>query len=159
MVLVLTSTAPFMVVIDSSVMLTALPCMQRDLPAGLASLQWTVNAYGIAFAAGIITGAVLGDRFRRRRLCDIGLALFTLASALCAIAPNPRISLGARTVQGLDAAVVTPLSLTILTTAFPAHRRGFIIGIHGGLSGLAVASGPRVGSVVTQGLDWHWCSG
>jgi EmrB/QacA subfamily drug resistance transporter len=126
------------------------------LHADLASLQWTVNAYGIAFAAGIITGAALGDRFGRRHLFSVGLTLFTLASALCALAPNPAELIAARTVQGLGAAVVTPLSLTILTTAFPPHRRGFIIGIYGGLAGLAVAAGPLVGGAVTEGLDWQW---
>jgi EmrB/QacA subfamily drug resistance transporter len=155
-VLGLTSTAYFMVVLDSSVVLTALPSMQRDLRADLASLQWTINAYGIAFAAGIITGAALGDRFGRRRLFNLGLTLFTLASALCALAPNSAELVAARTVQGLGAAVVTPLSLTILTTAFPPHRRGFIIGIYGGLAGLAVASGPLVGGAITEGLDWQW---
>ena len=155
-VLGLTSTAYFMVVLDSSVVLTALPRMQRDLHASLASLQWTVNAYGIAFAAGIITAAALGDRFGRRRIFNIGLALFTLASAACALAPDTAELIAARTVQGLGAAVVMPLSLTILTSAFPPRRRGLIVGIYGGLAGLAVAAGPLVGGAVTEGLDWHW---
>jgi EmrB/QacA subfamily drug resistance transporter len=155
-VLGLTSTAYFMVVLDSSVVLTALPRMQRDLHTDLASLQWTINAYGIAFAAGIITASALGDRFGRRRIFTIGLTLFTLASAACAIAPNAGELIAARTVQGLGAAVVLPLSLTILTTAFPVERRGFIVGIYGGLAGLAVAGGPLLGGAVTQGLDWKW---
>jgi MFS family permease len=155
-VLGLTSTAYFMVVLDSSVVLTALPRMQRDLHANLASLQWTVNAYGIAFAAGIITAAALGDRFGRRRIFNIGLSLFTLASAACALAPGTAELIAARTVQGLGAAVVMPLSLTILTSAFPVRRRGLIVGIYGGLAGLAVAAGPLVGGAVTEGLDWHW---
>ena len=155
-VLGLTSTAYFMVVLDSSVVLTALPRMQQDLHAGLASLQWTVNAYGIAFAAGIITAAALGDRFGRRRIFTTGLALFTLASAACALAPGTAELIAARTVQGLGAAAVMPLSLTILTTAFPVQRRGLIVGIYGGLAGLAVAAGPLVGGAVTEGLDWHW---
>ncbi len=155
-VLGLTSTAYFMVVLDSSVVLTALPRMQHDLHADLASLQWTVNAYGIAFAAGIITAAALGDRFGRRRIFNIGLTLFTLASAACALAPNAAGLTAARTVQGLGAAVVTPLSLTILTSAFPPQRRGLIVGIYGGLAGLAVAAGPLVGGAVTESLDWHW---
>jgi len=155
-VLGLTSTAYFMVVLDSSVVLTALPRMQRDLHAGLASLQWTVNAYGIAFAAGIITAAALGDRFGRRRIFNIGLSLFTIASAACALAPSTAELMAARTVQGLAAAVVMPLSLTILTSAFPLRRRGLIVGIYGGLAGLAVAAGPLVGGAVTEGLDWHW---
>ena len=155
-VLGLTSTAYFMVVLDSLVVITALPQMQRDLHADLASLQWTVNSYGIAFAAGIITAAALGDRFGRRRVFHLGLALFTLSSAACALAPNTAELILARSVQGLGAAVVMPLSLTILTTAFPAARRGLIVGIYGGLAGLAVASGPIVGGVIAERLDWHW---
>jgi EmrB/QacA subfamily drug resistance transporter len=155
-VLGLTSTAYFMVVLDALVVITALPRMQRDLHADLASLQWTVNSYGIAFAAGIITAAALGDRFGRRRVFNLGLALFTSASAACALAPNAADLVVARTVQGLGAAAVLPLSLTILTTAFPPQRRGLILGIYGGLAGLAVAAGPLVGGIVTEGLDWHW---
>jgi EmrB/QacA subfamily drug resistance transporter len=152
----LTSTAYFMVVLDALVVITALPSMQRDLHVGLPTLQWTVNAYGITFAAGIITAAALGDRLGRRRVFVCGLGLFTVASALCALAPNASLLIAARAVQGLGGAVVLPLSLTILTTAFPAERRGMIVGIYGGLAGLAVAAGPLVGGAVTQGLDWHW---
>ena len=152
----LTSTAYFMVALDALVVITALPRMQRDLHVGLSSLQWTVNAYGIAFAAGIITAAALGDRFGRRRVFNSGLALFTLASAACALAPNAGELIAARTVQGLGGAIVLPLSLTILTTAFPAEKRGMIVGVYGGLAGLAVALGPVVGGLVTEGIDWHW---
>ncbi len=155
-VLALTSTAYFMVLLDSSVVLTALPRMQRDLHAGLASLQWTVNAYGIAFAAGLITAAALGDRFGRRRIFITGLSLFTAASAACALAPGATELIAARTVQGLGAAAVMPLSLTILTTTFPRQRRGMIVGIYGGLAGLAIAAGPLIGGAITEGLDWHW---
>jgi MFS family permease len=155
-VLALTSTAYFMVILDTGALFTALPRMQRDLHADLASLQWTVNSYGIAFAAGIITAAALGDRFGRRRVFNLGLALFTLASAACALAPNAAGLVVARTAQGIGAAAVLPLSLTILTTAFPPQRRGMIVGIYGGLAGLAVASGPIVGGVVTEGLNWQW---
>src|SRR5215472_11014578 len=155
-VLGLTSIAYFMVVLDSLVVVTALPRMQQDLHAGLAALQWTVNSYGIAFAAGIITAAALGDRFGRRRVFTLGLALFTLSSAACALAPDAAALIVARTVQGLGAAGVLPLSLTILTSAFPPQRRGLIVGIYGGLAGLAVAAGPLVGGAVTESLDWHW---
>jgi MFS family permease len=130
--------------------------MQADLHVGLTSLQWTLNSYGIAFAAGIITAAALGDRYGRRRIFTIGLALFTVASAACALAPNVSVLIAARTVQGLGGAIVLPLSLTILTTAFPAERRGTIVGVYGGLAGLAVAAGPLVGGAVTQGINWHW---
>ncbi len=152
----LSSTAYFMVVLDSVVVITALPRMHRDLHVGVASLQWTVNAYGIAFAAGIITAAALGDRFGRRLVFCSGLALFTLASAACALAPNMAELIAARTVQGLGAAAVLPLSLTILTTAFPPEKRGMIVGVYGGLAGLAVALGPIVGGAITEAIDWHW---
>jgi EmrB/QacA subfamily drug resistance transporter len=155
-VMALTSTAYFMVVLDSVVVITALPRMQRDLHVSLASLQWTLNAYGIAFAAGIITAAALGDRFGRRKVFTIGLALFTAASVACALAPNLSELIVARTVQGLGGAIVLPLSLTILTAAFPLARRGMIVGIYGGLAGLAVAMGPIVGGAVTQNIGWHW---
>jgi EmrB/QacA subfamily drug resistance transporter len=155
-VLALTSTGYFMVVLDSVVVITALPRMQHDLHASLSSLQWTLNAYGIAFAARIITAAALGDRLGRRKVFNIGLAVFTVASVACALALNASELIAARTVQGLGGAIVLPLSLTILTTAFPAERRGMIVGIYGGLAGLAVAMGPIVGGAVTQGIDWHW---
>jgi len=155
-VLGLTSAAYFMVVLDALVVITALPRMQLDLHVGLTALQWTVNAYGIAFAAGIITAAALGDRLGRRRVFITGVALFTLASAACAVAPSVSVLIAARAVQGLGGAAVLPLSLTILTAAYPAERRGAIIGIYGGLAGLAVAIGPLVGGAVTEGLDWHW---
>jgi EmrB/QacA subfamily drug resistance transporter len=155
-VVALTSTAYFMVVLDAVVVITALPRMHRDLHVGVSPLQWTVNAYGIAFAAGIITAAALGDRFGRRLIFNSGLALFTLASAVCALAPNVTELIVARTVQGLGAAAVLPLSLTILTTAFPPHKRGMIVGVYGGLAGLAVALGPIVGGAITEAIDWHW---
>ncbi len=150
-----------MVVLDSLVVITALPRMQHDLHAGLATLQWTVNSYGIAFAAGIITAAALGDRLGRRRVFTAGLMLFTLASAACALSPTASALIAGRAVQGLGGAAIRgaailPLSLTILTAAFPAQRRGTIVGIYGGLAGLAVAIGPLVGGAVTEGLDWHW---
>ena len=152
----LTSMAYFMVVLDSLVVITALPRMQHDLHVGLVTLQWTVNSYGIAFAAGIITAAALGDRLGRRRVFIAGLVLFTLGSAACALSPTASALIAARAVQGLGGAAVLPLSLTILTAAFPAQRRGTIVGIYGGLAGLAVAIGPLVGGAVTEGLDWHW---
>jgi EmrB/QacA subfamily drug resistance transporter len=155
-ILGLTSTAYFMVALDALVVITALPRMGADLHVGLSSLQWTVNSYGIAFAAGIITAAALGDRYGRRLVFTGGLALFTLASAACALAPNASTLIAARTVQGLGGAVVLPLSLTILTHAFPPERRGVIVGVYGGLAGLAVAIGPLLGASVTEGIDWHW---
>jgi EmrB/QacA subfamily drug resistance transporter len=154
--LALTSGAFFMVALDALVVITALPAMQHDLGGSLSTLQWTVNAYGITFAAGIISAAALGDRLGRRVVFAAGLALFTLASAACALAPTVGLLIAARAVQGVGAATIMPLSLTILAAAFPPERRGTIVGIWGGLAGLAVAIGPLVGGAVTEGLDWHW---
>jgi EmrB/QacA subfamily drug resistance transporter len=114
------------------------------------------NAYTLAFAASITTAAALGDRYGRRKLFSLGLALFTIASSACALAPTAEALIAARIVQGVGAGVIMPLSLTILTTAFAAERRGAIVGIWGGIAGLAVASGSLVGGAITQGLDWHW---
>ena len=154
--LALTAMAFFMVSLDLLVVITALPVMQRELHAGMAALEWTINAYSLASAAGIITAAALGDRFGRRRVFSLGLALFTLASAACGLAPTVSFLIAARAVQGIGAALVTPTALTILVSAFPPQRRGAVVGIWGGLAGLAIASGPLVGGAVTQGLDWHW---
>src|SRR5437899_7529864 len=154
--LALTAIAFFMVALDALVVVTALPAIQRDLHASLSTLEWTVNAFTLAFAAGIIRAAAIGDRVGRRRVFALGLGLFTIASAACALAPTAGLLVAARALQGLGAAMVMPLSLTILASAFPAERRGAIIGIWGGIGGLAVASGPLVGGAVTQGLDWHW---
>ncbi|HET8893955.1 MAG TPA: DHA2 family efflux MFS transporter permease subunit [Gaiellaceae bacterium] len=155
-ILGLTSTAYFMVVLDSVVVIVALPRMQESLHASLSTIQWTLNAYNIAFAAGIITAAAVGDRIGRRLVFNTGLALFTLASAACAVAPTASELIVARTVQGLAGAIILPLSLTILTTAFPVHRRAMIIGIYGGLAGLAVALGPILAGAMIRVANWHW---
>jgi len=155
-ILALTSIPFFMVALDALVVVTALPTIHREFGASLATLEWTVNAYTLAFAAGIITAAALGDRFGRRRVFVLGLALFTAASAACALAPSGELLVAARAIQGIGAALVMPLSLTILTASFPAARRGAIVGLWGGIGGLAVAGGPLIGGAVTQGLDWHW---
>jgi EmrB/QacA subfamily drug resistance transporter len=154
--LALTGLAFFMVALDALVVATALPAMQRDLKVGVSTLEWTVNAYALTFAAGIVSAAALGDRLGRRRVFIAGLGLFTGASAACALAPSAGLLLVARAIQGLGAAAVMPLSLTILTAAFPAERRGAVVGIWGAISGLAVAVGPVVGGAITQGIDWHW---
>lgn len=154
--LALTSLAFFMVALDALVVTTALPAIQRELRADVSTLEWTVNAYALTYAAGIVTAAALGDRLGRRRVFITGLAIFTAASAACALAPTVGLLLAARAVQGIGAAAVMPLSLTILTAAFPAARRGAVVGIWGAVGGLAIAGGPVIGGVVTQGLDWHW---
>jgi EmrB/QacA subfamily drug resistance transporter len=152
----LTSIAFFMVTLDALVVATALPAIGHDLKVGVQTLDWTINAYALTYASGIVTAAALGDRLGRRRVFCAGLALFTVASAACALAPTAGLLLAARAVQGLGAAAVMPLSLTILTAAFPPERRGAVVGIWGGVAGLGVASGPVIGGAITQGVDWHW---
>jgi len=153
--LLLTSVAFFMVALDALVVITALPAIHAQLGGSLATLEWTVNAYGLAFAAGIVTASALGDRFGRRRVYVAGLILFSVASAACAVAPTVAMLIAARAVQGVGAAIVTPLSLTILTSSFPAAKRGAVVGIWGGIAGLAIAGGPLVGGAIVQ-LSWHW---
>jgi EmrB/QacA subfamily drug resistance transporter len=154
--LALTSVAFFMTALDTLVVITALPAIHAGLGGSVSTLEWTVNAYTLTLAAGIITAAALGDRFGRRRMYVAGLLLFTAASAACALAPSAGLLVGARAVQGLGAALITPLSLTILASAFPAERRGAVVGIMGAIGGLAIAGGPLVGGAVVDGLGWHW---
>jgi EmrB/QacA subfamily drug resistance transporter len=150
------SIALFMVVLDNLVVTTALPSIREDLGATIQSLEWTVNAYTLSFAVLLLTGAALGDRFGRKRMFGIGLGIFTLASAAAALAPTTAALIAARAVQGAGAAAVLPLTLTLLSEAFPAGRRGLVLGLWSGISGLAVAIGPLVGGAVVDGISWHW---
>src|SRR5205085_5000707 len=124
--------------------------------ATLQGLEWTVNAYTLTFAVLLLTGAAVGDRFGRRRLFVIGLGIFTLGSVAAALAPSIDALIAARAVQGVGGAIVTPLTLTILSAAVPAERRGLALGAWGAIGGLAVAIGPLVGGAVVQGLAWQW---
>ena len=150
------SVALFMVVLDNLVVTTALPSIRAELGGGLQALEWTVNAYTLTFAVLLLTGAALGDRFGRRRMFVIGLAIFTFASAGAALAPTTGALIAARALQGAGAAIVTPLTLTLLSTAFPPEKRGLAIGAWSGISGLGVALGPLVGGAVVEGISWHW---
>src|SRR3954447_4967871 len=152
----ITSAALFMVTLDNLVVSTAIPVIRRDLDATLAQIEWTVNAYTLTFAVLLLTGAALGDRFGRRRLFVIGLLVFTAGSIAAALAPTANALDFARAVQGVGGAIVTPLTLTILSAAVPAERRGVALGAWGGIGGLAVALGPLVGGAVVQGMSWHW---
>ena len=153
---VVTSVAVFMVSLDNLVVTTALPVIKADLGASLSGLEWTVNAYTLTFAVLLLTGAALGDRFGRKRMFLVGLALFTAGSAAAALAPSIEWLIAARALQGVGGAVVTPLTLTILSGAVSPKRRGMALGIWGGVSGLAVALGPVVGGAIVEGLSWQW---
>jgi EmrB/QacA subfamily drug resistance transporter len=151
-----TSIALFMVVLDNLVVSTALPVIRVDLGASLEQLEWTVNAYTLTFAVFLLTGAALGDRFGRKRMFMLGVAIFTGASALAALAPSAELLIAARALQGVGGAIVTPLTLTILSAAVSRERRGVALGAWSGIAGLAVATGPLVGGAVVEGISWQW---
>jgi EmrB/QacA subfamily drug resistance transporter len=152
----ITSVAVFMATLDNLVVTTALPVIREDLHATVESLEWTVNAYTLTFAVLLLTGAALGDRFGRRRMFVVGLAIFTVSSAAAALAPSAGALIAARAAQGVGGAIITPLTLTILSAGVPANRRGAFIGAWSGIAGLAVALGPVVGGAVVSGISWHW---
>ncbi|MFF3764519.1 DHA2 family efflux MFS transporter permease subunit [Streptomyces sp. NPDC001922] len=154
--LIITSAAGFMAALDNLVVTTALPAIREDLGGALDDLEWTVSAYTLTFAVLLMSGAALGDRFGRRRLFGVGLAVFTAASAGAALAPGIDGLIAARAVQGVGAAIMMPLTLTLLTAAVPAERRGMTYGIWGAVNGLAVASGPLIGGSLTEHLSWQW---
>lgn len=154
--LVITGIASFMAALDNLVVTTALPAIRTDLGGKLEDLEWTVNAYTLTFAVLLMFGAALGDRFGRRRLFIVGLAIFTGASAAAALSPGIDALIAARAVQGVGAAIMMPLTLTLLTAAVPAARRGMALGIYGAVTGLAVASGPLIGGSLTEHISWQW---
>ena len=155
-VLGLASLASFMMSLDSLVVTTSLSTIREDLTASIESLEWTVNAYTLTFAVLLLTGAALGDRFGRRRIFVAGLALFTVASVACALSPTIGALIVARAFQGAGAAMVLPLSLTLISAAFPPQQRGKAMGLYLGLTGLATLSGPFIGGVIAEGLAWQW---
>jgi EmrB/QacA subfamily drug resistance transporter len=152
----ITSTAGFMAALDNLVVTTALPSIRAHLGGGITDLEWTVNAYTLTFAVLLMLGAALGDRFGRRRIFTLGLTLFTLSSLGAALAPDIGTLIAARAAQGVGAALLTPVSLTLLTTAVPPARRGAAFGAWGAVNGMAVALGPLIGGTVVEHLSWQW---
>lgn len=154
--LAVASLALMMAFLDSLVVTTALPTLRVSLHSSLTTLEWTVNAYNLSFACLLLTGAALGDRFGRRRMLCAGLAIFTGASLLAGLAPTIGVLVAARAMQGVGAAIMVPLTLTLVTGAYPPERRGWAIGIWGGVAGLSGAIGPFIGGAVVQTIGWHW---
>ncbi|MEV5257210.1 MFS transporter [Streptomyces anulatus] len=155
-VLVITSVAGFMAALDNLVVTTALPSIRQSLGGGLEDLEWTVNAYTLTFAVLLMLGAALGDRFGRRRLFMAGLVVFTAASAAAALSPGIGELIAFRAVQGVGAAIMMPLTLTLIGAAVPPERRGAALGVFGAVTGVAVASGPLIGGALTEHMSWQW---
>jgi len=154
--LAVAGAALFMTALDQLVVGVALHSIRLDLGGSIEGLEWTVNAYTLAFAVLLITGAALGDRFGRKRMFIVGVGIFTAASALAALSPSADALVAARALQGVGAAIVTPLTLTLISEAFPPERRAAALGIWGGITGLGVALGPFVGGAVVEGIAWQW---
>ncbi|RAS62593.1 EmrB/QacA subfamily drug resistance transporter [Lentzea atacamensis] len=155
-VLAITSIASLLVVLDALVVATALTAIRTDLGASITDLEWTVNGYGLSFAVLLMTAAAAGDRWGRRRVFAAGVALFTLASLVCAVAPDVETLIAARVVQGAGAAFIMPLALALLSAAFPPALRPRALGVFGSVSGVAVPLGPLVGGAVVEGVSWPW---
>jgi EmrB/QacA subfamily drug resistance transporter len=153
--LVIVSLGLFMTVLDNLVVNVALPSIHRDLGASIQTLEWTVNAYVLAYAVLLLTGAALGDRLGRKRMFMIGIGVFTAGSAAAALSPSIGFLIAARAFQGVGAAIVTPLTLTLLAEAFPPEQRGLALGVWSAISGIGVAAGPLVGGALTQLSSWH----
>jgi EmrB/QacA subfamily drug resistance transporter len=152
----ITTIALFMTSLDNLVVTTALPVIRGDLDASLPQLEWMVNAYTLTFAVLLLTGAALGDRYGRKLLFVAGLAIFTAASAVAALSTSADVLVAARALQGVGGAIVTPLTLTILSAAVPREKRGLVLGAWGGIAGLAIAVGPVVGGAIVDGIAWQW---
>ena len=144
-----------MAMLDGTVVNLALPRIGDDLDAGFSQLQWIVNGYTLSLAALILLGGSLGDRLGRRRIFVTGAAWFTIASVLCAAAPTSELLIGARVLQGIGGALLTPGSLAIIQTSFAPSDRPRAIGAWSGLGGVAAGIGPFLGGWLVDVATWR----
>jgi EmrB/QacA subfamily drug resistance transporter len=156
LVLVVLTTGFFMILLDTTIVNVAIPAMSKGLNAPLDEILWVLNAYILVYAVLLITAGRLGDLFGPRNMFALGLAVFTVASALCGFSQNSSQLIGARIVQGVGGALLTPQTLAILTSIFPPERRGAAFGVWGGVAGLATITGPTLGGAIITYLDWPW---
>jgi EmrB/QacA subfamily drug resistance transporter len=153
--LVAVCIATFMLLLDITIVNVALPDIERALHSSFADLQWVIDAYALTLAALLLTGGSLADLMGRRRIFVIGIAIFTIASALCALAGTPLVLNLARALQGIGGAFMFATSLALLASAFQGRDRGTAFGVWGATTGAAVAVGPLVGGVLTDGIGWE----
>jgi EmrB/QacA subfamily drug resistance transporter len=154
-IVAITGAALFMVVLDNLIVASSLPALMSDLHVSLDTVEWVIDAYILAVGVGLLTGTALGERFGRKRMFVVGLVLFTGSSAAAALAPSIGALITARVIQGIGSAILLPLTLTIVSAAFPAERRGTALGIWSAIAGAGVALGPIVGGLLVQASSWH----
>src|SRR5260221_6793801 len=155
-VLIVMSLGFFMTLLDLTIVNIAIPDMITRLHATLDGVLWVINAYALVLAVLLITAGRLGDLFGQRRMCIVGVILFTLASAACGFSPSVGWLVAFRAIQGVGAALLLPQTLAILTTVFPPERRGAAFGIWGGVAGVATIAGPTLGGLLVSAFDWRY---
>src|SRR3981081_1060453 len=155
LVLVVLTSGFFMILLDTTIVNVAIPAMSAGLNTTLDQILWVLNAYILTYTVLLIPAGRLGDLYGQRNLFALGLFVFTVASALCGFSQNANQLIAARILQGVGGALLTPQTLSIITTLFPPERRGAAFGVWGGVAGLATIAGPTVGGLLVTYLDWR----
>src|ERR1700728_2006905 len=153
--LVVVCAATFMLLLDITIVIVALPTIQSEMHASFSDVQWVIDAYALTLASGLLTAGSLADRYGRRLLFTVGLVVFTLGSLLCGIAQSPIMLIVSRSAQGIGGAILFATSLALLAQSFHGKERGMAFGIWGAVTGVAVGLGPVLGGVITSGISWR----